>query len=539
MKAVRMILTACCFWWLQGAAIDPKNVVILVNHSDHESIELGYYYALKRDVPIENIVHLDLPPDENISWDVYLEKLYNPLMTWLLEANWMDGFGSKRKDAVGRQIALIESHKIEALVICIGVPLRIQNDPDRLPAKDAYPKEKLQFYTNRSSVDSELALLPFPKAAIDGFYANPIFSRTEPRNLFDLKPLVIGRLDGPSYESATALIDNAILAESEGIAGRAYVDIKGPHEAGDKWLEDTVDKFNANGYDVEANREEERFNLVDRFDEPLFYFGWYSSAIDGPFTHYDFKFPVGAIALHIHSYSASTIRTGSKYWLGPFVARGVTATFGNTSEPYLGLTHQPHLIMDALFKGMSTGEAALYSIAGLSWMGVFIGDPLYQPPLGLKMSPKNEYDILRTANKARKAGDKSAYKAVLFQHAESQHFSTGLWLYEYYLELDDREKAYDFLSSINQPSSDETRNWGILLDIAEGFFELGHPKKAEALFENLLKRTQSKRQLKLQLLKRGVQSAEKYQQAEMLSSWNKELEMLTKPAEDSAKQKNN
>ena len=539
MKAVRLILMACCFWWLQGSAIDPRNVVILVNQADHESIDLGYYYALKRDVPIKNIVHLELPPDENISWEIYLEKLHNPLMSWLMEANWMDGFGSKRKDAIGRQINLIESHKIEALVICKGVPLRIQNDPVRLPAKDTYPEGKLQFYTNRSAVDSELALLPFPKAAIDGFYANPIFRRTETRNLFDLKPLVVGRLDGPTYESATALIDSAILAESEGIAGRAYVDIKGPHEAGDEWLEDTVKIFNKNGFDVRVHREEGRFNLVDRFDEPLFYFGWYSSAIYGPFTHYDFKFPVGAIALHIHSYSASTIRSGSKYWLGPLVARGVTATYGNTSEPYLGLTHQPHLITEALFKGMSTGEAALYSIIGLSWMGVFIGDPLYQPPLGLKVSPKNEYDVLRTANKARNAGDKSAYKAVLFQHEESQHFSTGLWLFKYYLELDDREKAYEFLSSINQPSSDETRNWGTLLDIAEGFFELGHPKEAQALFNNLLKRTHSKRQLKLQLLKRGVLSAEKYQQVKMLASWNKELEKLTKPTEDPTKKKKN
>ena len=537
MNATRLILTACCFWWIQGAAIDPKNVVVLVNQSDHKSIDLGYYYALKRNVPIENIIHLDLPSDENISWDVYLEKLYNPLVNQLMEANWLDGFASKRKDEVGRQITLIEFHKIEALVICKGVPLRIQKDPARLPPKESYPKEKLQFYTNRSSVDSELALVPFPKAAIAGFYANPIFRRTETRNLFDLKPLVVGRLDGPSYELATALIDNAILAEKEGIAGRAYIDIKGPHEAGDEWLEDTIEQFNEKGYDVEANREEGRFNLVDRFDEPLFYFGWYSSAIDGPFTHFGFEFPVGAIALHIHSYSASTIRNGSKHWLGPLVARGVTATFGNTSEPYLGLTHQPQLIMDALFKGMSTGEAALYSIAGLSWMGVFIGDPLYQPPFGLKLLPKNEYDILRTANKARNAGDKSAFKAVLFEHEKRQHFSTGLWLYEYYFALGDNEQAYHFLSTLKQPSAKEKRNWGILLDIAEGFFELGHPKQARALFDDLLKRTQSTRQLKLQLLKRGVQLAGKHQHTEMLTAWNKQLEKLTGPKEESEKKK--
>jgi uncharacterized protein (TIGR03790 family) len=177
MKVVCLILGACCFWWIQGSAINPKNVVVLVNAADHDSIDLGYYYALQRDVPIENIVHLDLPPDETISWDIYLENLFNPLMNWLLEAKWVEGFGSKRKDDIGRQITLVQAHRIEALVICKGVPLIIENDPTRLPAKDTYPPEKLQFYTNRSSVDSELAVLPFPKVAIGGFSANPLFRR--------------------------------------------------------------------------------------------------------------------------------------------------------------------------------------------------------------------------------------------------------------------------------------------------------------------------------------------------------------------------
>lgn len=535
MMRFTLILLGCCFGWIQGQAINPQNVVVVVNKRDHDSIDLGYYYALKREVPIENIVHLEVSEKEQITWDEYLEQIHNPLMNWLLEAGWFEGFGSKRKDDLGRTVNLVESHKVEAMVICKGLPLRIKNDPTRLPPKDSIPEDRWQFYTSRASVDSELAALPFPKANMVGFYPNPMYLRTKPRDLFDVKPLVVGRLDGPSYEAATALIDNAILAEEEGIAGRAYIDLKGPHQAGDDWLEATRKLLSSKGYDLDTHEEGGRFNLVDRFDEPLFYFGWYTGGIDGPFTHYDFKFPPGAIALHIHSFTASSIRNGQQHWVGPLVARGVTATFGNTSEPYLGLTHQPHYIMEALYKGLTVGEAALYSIMGLSWSGIFVGDPLYLPPLGLKMSPKNEYDVLLTANRARAAGDDSAFKAVVYEHEKAQHFSTGLWLYNYYYDLDGREKAYEYLQSIARPSAEETRNWGILLEIAEGFYKLGYGKRAELIIEDLLKRTESKRELEIQLLVRAVKFAKTHGQSEALGKWSKRLEVLTTPPKEKRK----
>ena len=84
------------------------------------------------------------------------------------------------------------------------------------------------------------------KANVDAFYPNPLYRRTKPKNLFDMKPVVVGRLDGPSYPLARGLIDHAITAEEEGIAGRAYVDITGPHTEGDKWLESVAETFEEN-----------------------------------------------------------------------------------------------------------------------------------------------------------------------------------------------------------------------------------------------------------------------------------------------------
>ena len=521
------ILAFGCLCRVSCSSIDPNAVLILVNSSEEDSVELGYYYASKRQVPSENIVQVSTLGEETITWDNYIDQIYNPLMSLLLAGDWLDGFDSDRTDELGRRKRLIDSHRIEALVVCKGIPLRIANDPVRLPPQKSTAKNSAGFHTNRGSVDSELAAIPFPGSRIDSFYPNPFFQRTRSKNLFDLKPLVVGRLDGPSYLLARELVDNAIQAEKDGIAGRAYVDIHGPHEVGDQWFETTVEVIEKLGFETSVHRAEGRFNLVDRFDDPLLYFGWYAGGIDGPFTHYGFEFPVGAIALHIHSSSASTVRSGHKHWVGPFLARGITATFGNTSEPYLYFTHQPHIFLDGLIKGLTAGEAALYSIPSLSWAGVFFGDPLYRPPLTLRSSPKNEYEVLRTANLARQAGDAAAYKAVLEEHNRTHHFSTGLWLCDYFLELDDSEKAYEYLGSMHQPSMEDFKNWGVLLKIAEAYLRLNDPRPALRLFEDMLKRSSSKRELREQLLRRLVALASEYQLEENRDQWQRELDRWT------------
>ena len=526
MRTFAWLLAAACLTPLLSGAIDPAKVVILVNEAEDESIDLGYYYALKREVPIENIVHLPLPAEEDVSWDSYLETLYNPILSWLIDGAWFEGFTSDRKDALGRKVTIVNDHQVEALVVCKGVPLKIKNDPERMPPKDTYSEDRKIFYTNRAAVDSELALLPLPKANIDAFYPNPMFRRTEPRNLFDVKPLVVGRLDGPNYELAKAMIDHALKAEQDGVAGRAYIDISGPHKQGDDWFEALAESLNKKGFEVDVHREKGRFNRIDRFDEPLLYFGWYSGAVDGPFTNYNFSFPDGAIALHVHSFTASTIRDGRKGWVAPLVARGVTGTFGNTSEPYLYFTHQPQLIMEALFKGLSLGQAALYAHPGLSWAGILIGDPLYQPPLQLSVSPKNEYGVIRMANLARMAGNATAYKAVVAEHDRSHHFATGLWLHDFFLEQGDLDTAHQYLASSMRPPADAPAQWGVLVAMAEAYLQLGQEDEAVSILNELLRNMELSQEAQIQLLTRALALAAEYQLPQREVLWRSRLESL-------------
>ena len=65
--------------------------------------------------------------------------------------------------------------------------------------------------------------------------------------------------------------------------------------------------------------------------------------------------------------------------MGPFVARGVTATVGNVFEPYLNFTHSPPILARALLRGDDWGDAVYAAVPTLSWQTIAIGDPLYRP----------------------------------------------------------------------------------------------------------------------------------------------------------------
>ena len=109
------------------------------------------------------------------------------------------------------------------------------------------------------------------------------------------------------------------------------------------------------------------------------YYGWYAGNVAGPFTQPDFRFSPGAVAIHIHSYSAGTLRDPNANWVGPLLSRGAVATAGNVYEPYLQLTAHLNTFNDRLLHGFTFAESAYMSIRALSWMNVMVGDPLYRP----------------------------------------------------------------------------------------------------------------------------------------------------------------
>jgi len=88
----------------------------------------------------------------------------------------------------------------------------------------------------------------------------------------------------------------------------------------------------------------------------------------------------GAFAYHLHSFSAATLRSTTRQWVGPLLSKGVTATMGCVDEPYLaGTPEMTQFFSSFLRSGFSFGEAAYAAQHYLSWQVTAVGDPLYRP----------------------------------------------------------------------------------------------------------------------------------------------------------------
>lgn len=367
---------------VRPAAGDPaalaRRVIVLANAGNAESLRLARYYAVKRGVPAANIIALPMSAEETIDWPEFIATIYQPLQDQLVARGWIDAFATTLTDRLGRKRYGVSTHHISYLVVCRGVPLRVSHAPAYFLDEPRFARRP-EFRTNQGAVDSELTMLAHSTYNINGWVANPLF-RLERPIPFENEPVVkVARLDGPTEEDARRLVDQALEAERTGLLGRYYINLRGPHPDGEQWLALCAEQLTALGFDGDVNRAEGTLPAGARFDAPVLYFGWYAGDLNGPMALPGFRFPPGAIALHIHSFSAQTLRSNTAGWCGPLVARGVTATFGNVFEPYLQLTLEPHLLLRGLIMGMDLGDAAYYAEPALSWQTIVIGDPLYRP----------------------------------------------------------------------------------------------------------------------------------------------------------------
>jgi uncharacterized protein (TIGR03790 family) len=381
-------LAAICGFSLNAAATtqtapsasgpDPAHVVVVANSRSADSLAVAHYYMQRRGIPGKNLFLVDSSTDPDISWTEFIDQIFNPLRKQLTAAGWLDAYVTDLRDTEGRLRYVFFGHKIDFLVICYGVPVRIKYDAARMALYKG-PPQRQEFQTNAAAVDSELALL----AAIDtptiGLVANPLYNRTDPDIYIRGLVVRVARLDGPSAAAARGLVESALAGESRGLQGRAYLDFGGPHPQGDVWLDQTGQIVRQLGFDVSEEHTPGLFNWTQRFDAPAIYFGWWSWELTGPIADDTFRFPPGAIGFHIHSFSASLLRDATHHWVGPLVARGIAATVGNVYEPYLEFTHNPQYFMAALARGCTTGEAAYFALPALSWQAIFVGDPLYRP----------------------------------------------------------------------------------------------------------------------------------------------------------------
>jgi hypothetical protein len=157
-----------------------------------------------------------------------------------------------------------------------------------------------------------------------------------------------------------------------------------------------------------------------------FYYGWYAENVTGAFLQPGFHFQRGAIACHIHSYSASSLRDPNKFWAAPLLVRGAAAVLGNVYEPFLVLTANLDTFQSRIEDGFTFAESSYMSVQGLSWMNTFVGDPLYRPyklidDYGALPKPASEFAAYRKGAQAWFKQGPAAGEKMLLKSARDMH----------------------------------------------------------------------------------------------------------------------
>jgi uncharacterized protein (TIGR03790 family) len=534
------------------AAEPGDSVVVVYNTQLPESKGVADHYAARRHVPENQVIGLKLTTAEAMTRGEYRDQLENPLLHFL-DAERLLVFepdaGSTNSGA-----RKLKEAKIRYVVLCYGVPLRIGEDGNLKEAGAEKLPEALR--RNGAAVDSELCLLPWPDSQrmLAGYTPNPFYGAT---NAALLDPanglLLVARLDGPDAATARALVDKAMEAESNGLWGRAYFDLRGltngTLKTGDDWIGAAARAAHNYGFETVVDNKPETFSAGFPMSQIALYAGWYDANVSGPFAQPNVEFMPGAFAYHLHSYSAQSLRTGTNHWCGPFLAEGATATMGCVDEPYLAGTPNVGIFFSRWLAGFSFGEAAYASQAMLSWQTTVIGDPLYRPfgkdprmqheALIARHSPLIEWSHLRVVNLSLLHGvspdrlvqylqeadvvDVTSHSAVLTEKLGD--------LYQMEGQSDPAIKSWQQALKLNPSALQAVR---LTLVLGDNLAASGKEEQALALYDAFLKGTPAYPDA-LALYEKMEPLAKKLHKKSQAKRYAREIERLTAPQTPPAK----
>ncbi|MGA2915498.1 MAG: TIGR03790 family protein [Sedimentisphaerales bacterium] len=253
----------------------------------------------------------------------------------------------------------------------IGVISDIKNDIGRCKGAET-----------AASVDSELSMVLYKDYDLYRWQKNELLDFS---SFLPAKTLMVSRLDGPSAQIATGLVDKALRAEKKGLSGKAYIDTRGlditrepaPYsfEFFDKSLYSLAALLkNRTSMEVVIEKTASLF-APGSCPKTAIYCGWYSlrKYIDA------FEFVPGAVGYHIASLEAADLRNpASSNWCPAMLSHGITATLGPVNEPYLLSFPLPDKFFAELLDGRCLVEAFYRTNPFNSWQLVLIGDPLYK-----------------------------------------------------------------------------------------------------------------------------------------------------------------
>lgn len=484
--------------------LDASQVLVIYNKADPDSKKLADFYQVARKIPENQILGLTLPNQKDISRKEYETTLLKPLREHFTKENWWKR--SKDQNGVMRPT----QNRIRAIVLMHGVPLRIKAE-SVAAAEAKLPPNQLMANTDQASVDSELMLFGVDIPTTKGPVANAYFSSPYPLSKSRIPHLVlVNRIDAPTLEVCRRMIIDAVATEKHGLWGRAYIDISNKFPQGDAWLENIVSDNLKLGISTVTDRFNDTLPKNYPMSEAAMYYGWYERDVNGPFLNPSFKFRPGAIAFHIHSYSAEQMTNANKNWSAALLTRGATATVGNVYEPFLHQSHQLNILHDRLLKGWTFAEAAGAAINVSSWQGVALGDPLYRPFLhfdgtGDVRNEDRDFRIIRAASREWPKDEALRFEKLTYAH---ESLSSGTIA---------ESLAIEYLTKKDLPNAQ------IWLRKARDFYPTPSDKARQDLQLAAIERTKDQKSSAITKLQTAQKTYAKIPEAEAFAAWLKIL----------------
>lgn len=437
-RCILLLMLAC----MGAFGLEPEEVAVVYNGDSLLSRSAAERYRTARGIPLNNCLPLHgLGAGADISRETFNQKVRLPLL-WqgrALGLMWPSGPRN------GRQL-------IRAMVLMPDLPLRVGGAPGQ-PGETA------------AGLDSELMLLgaDYP---LSGPGHNPLLGQPAPRGREEQKVMGVCRIDAPDEETVYRMILEPSRVEKEGLWGWVVVDEGGPYPEGDKIFRAVADmakaRFQPLFYDTSKETLADSFPLMP---QTAVYFGWYAERANGPFhpsAPKGFRFAPGAVAFHLHSFSAVSVKDPAR-WVGALLQRGAVATAGNVAEPYLSGCINYSILYQRLLAGDTLAEASLSATPFVSWMGIVLGDPLYRPfPPKIKRLPlqnpfyqwqqlcsaaKGSLRKMQAETEARMQGKQGALFAEMFgwHCAESGEMKLAVQYFQFasnrYASLADRTRT--------------------------------------------------------------------------------------------------
>ncbi len=357
---------------------------------------MARWFARRRGIPAQNLLPVDCSSGTSYAysgragWEAFFDELVTPMRNKV--SKWSD-----------------EDH-ILGFVFSYGVPYQLSSVPGNHGTRSV-DQTLITLWTLGDRVTPAYITYGHVDAYFDpapGFGTDP--GRFDPavHRRQGLRTYLVSRLDGLDSQHAVELVEMALYGDAYlsplpgYYGGNAYCDTRyGAYSwadlAGYPFGHDTyadADKDMAYGRQWmeqagfplwwepfgteigEAGAAWDGGGSALYAPDAMFYEGWYNYN-----TYHDaWDWMVGSAACDLNSNSVARIRQANPgTFLGESFQRGLACGPGVIAEPYLNGHAYPEVFAHYLVNGYPFGEAARISDPKAKWVGMYVGDPFYQP----------------------------------------------------------------------------------------------------------------------------------------------------------------